>query len=268
MSAVVRPAEQHRLLPLPTPNTPAGAEEAIVSASEIRDAFANCNIDRVAFVRHGNTGKADVDYDRTLTDLGRAQSRIAGASYGAAELRPYYEGAALCSSAPRCVETAQLFLEESLKNEPAGAAAIRNGMPELKLRPELYDGTMQPEGSRLFRSMGYAPLRAYLENPIEDDAEAARCVLGRYALDSLGAIWSVLGADGDHPSAGSGIPQKSTLLFFAHAVYLPSAALALASAIGCGEGIDRILDTNTREAEGYCVRVDARTVALLRRPEV
>ncbi|KAL7543951.1 hypothetical protein ACHAXR_013364 [Thalassiosira sp. AJA248-18] len=146
-------------------------------------------------------------------------------------------------------------------------------MPPLRLYSKLYDGTMQPDGSRLFRSIGYAPLRSYLENPNVGDAESARCVLGEYARTSLDIIWDV--AANHHHEDNFISKANKTLLFFAHAIYLPSAALGFAAAIGCGnrstekgETVDLILDTNTEEAEGYCVHIDTQSVSLLHRPEV
>jgi len=62
---------------------------------------------RVAFLRHGNTAKAATDFERELTETGRAQATAAGASFGARVL-PIER--ALCSPAPRCRETLALFL--------------------------------------------------------------------------------------------------------------------------------------------------------------
>ena len=279
LSLVLRPSQQHPLLPLPDPPTTADDDDAITtnkSASDIQKTFLKSNINKVAFIRHGNTASASVDFDRTLTELGRSQSRVAGASFGIQELYPFYEKAALSSTAPRCVETAELFLDSSLK-ELEDEPKENNKAPPLKLLSQLYDGTMQPEGSRLFRSIGYATLRQYLENRNECDAEAARCVLGEYARVSLDAIWDVAmdhhlqseetSNEESKPKANNGCTGK-TLLFFAHAIYLPSAALAFATAVGCGsKSIDLILDTDTKEAEGYCVHIDTQSISLLHRPE-
>lgn len=133
----------------------------------------------------------------------------------------------------------------------------------------MYDGTMQPEGSRLFRSIGYAPLREYLENPNANDANSAKFVLGEYAQTSLDVIWEEVIAEHDSGAAEKSADSKNgeTLLFFAHAIYLPSAALGLASAVGCiGEELDVVLDTNTQEAQGFLVHIHDQTVSLLQRP--
>ena len=120
---------------------------------------------------------------------------------------------------------------------------------------------MQPEGSRLFNEIGYAPIpmRSYLANKNLDDADAAKIVLGKYASSSLDIMYN---------SAQAGklvIPNERgrTLLFFAHAVYLPSASLSLAAALDCYDGMDLILDTNTKEAEGYCIDIFNENVSLL-----
>ncbi|KAL7439207.1 hypothetical protein ACHAXM_006621 [Skeletonema potamos] len=228
-----------------------------LAPTEIQKTFLESGINKVAFIRHGNTAPASNDFERTLTDLGRSQSIVAGASYGI-ELYPFSDEA-LCSSAPRCVETANLFLnsileEKTRQQDEVGEYVI----PNLSLQPQLYDGTMQPAGSRLFAKIGYAPLRSYLENEIIDDAEAARIVLGGYARSSLDIIFDVAKNCKlqKPPTTDSG----RTLLFFAHAVYLPSAALSLAAALDCHDGLELILDTNTKEAEGYCINVDNENV--------
>jgi len=278
---MLRPSQQHPLLPMPNAATTiagdVNTENIVISIADIQNTFRDANIDKVAFIRHGNTAPSAVNYERRLTDLGRSQSQLAGASFGIQKLYTYYEQAALCSSASRCVETATLFLDSSLelllegehKTENNGNDTIQ--MPPIQLHSQLYDGTMQPEGSCLFRSIGYAPLREYLENPNEDDANAARSVLGQYANASLNTIWNVVAS---HPRYGdksmfktdSGCLDK-TLPLFAHAVCLPSAALGLAAAIGCGSKCtDLVLDTNTEEAEGYCAHIKTASVSLLHLP--
>ena len=248
---MLRPSLQHPLLLLPLPSLEANTK----SASDIQYAFAKSNINRVAFIRHGNTAPADVDFERTLTELGRSQSSIAGASYGTQQLYPYYKEAVL-----------------KLMEEEADELFV---MPQLELHSKLYDGTMQPEGSRLFRSIGYAPLRQYVQNANEDDGASARCILGEYAKTSLDTIWDVVKDHTFLVDAAESLEER-TLLFFAHAIYLPSAALGFATAIGCRDtnaeeeedtSVDLILDTNTKEAEGYCVQIDTQTVSLLCRPE-
>ena len=277
----ILPSQQHPLLPLPPPTVAFDANSvtntdatAITSPSAVQEAFLQSHITKVAFIRHGNTAPSPtgVDYDRSLTELGRQQSRIAGSSYGVRELFPYYEKGALCSSAPRCVETAHIFLDASFKTLKDSNKEDRNiSMPPLNLQSNMYDGTMQPEGSRLFRSIGYAPLRSYLENTNEDDANAARCVLGGYARLSLDIIWEmVLKHDLDNDKKALLRKHKegigTTLLIFSHAIYLPSVALGCAMAIGCRE-VDLLLHTNTKEAEGYIVHVDTQSVSLLNRPK-
>lgn len=210
----------------------------------------SAGINKVAFIRHGNTNKAPsgrTDFDRQLTDLGRDQARVAGLSYGV-ELQPFYPFA-LCSPAPRCVETAKIFLD---------AAGVSEEQIEFVCNHNLYDGTMQPEGSRLFKKIGYAPLRNYYEDPDEDDRRVAHEVLGSYGESSLNAIKEV--AHDNEMSKNS--DDKSTLLFFAHAVYLPAASLCLASASGC-MGEDLCLETNTKEVEGYLVDLEKRKCSLL-----
>ncbi|KAL7462877.1 hypothetical protein ACHAXS_003245 [Conticribra weissflogii] len=258
------PCIQHPLLPLQFPERK--CESKKTTPQEIQESFGRCNIDQVAFIRHGNTAPSatGLDFDRQLTDLGRSQCTTAGASYGTSRLMPYYKHGALCSPAPRCVETAQLFLDASCNTENS-----LSGKPPLILDSRMYDGTMQPEGSRLFRSIGYAPLREYLENPDTNDANAAKFVLGGYARTSLDVIWEevIVKHVLDKVEKNSDSKKGETLLFFAHAIYLPSAALGLASAVGCiDEELDIVLDTNTKEAQGYLVHIKDQVVSLLQRP--
>ncbi len=257
------PSTQHPLLPLPI-DVADTSNHVPLAPSEIQRTFLESGITKVAFIRHGNTAPSSNDFERTLTDLGRSQSRAAGASYGI-DLYPFCDEA-LCSSAPRCVETANLFLEsmaETMQQDNHGEYA----MPKLSLQDNLYDGTMQPEGSRLFAKIGYAPVRSYLDSENLDDVEAARSVLGIYARSSLDTMFSAATKERNHNETPDvDVVRTRTLLFFAHAVYLPSAALCLAAALDCNDGMDLILDTNTKEAEGYCIDVDKENVSLLCRP--
>lgn len=258
------PSSQHSLLPLPIDAAAANTSNNHVplAPSEIQKTFLESGINKVAFIRHGNTAPASNDFERALTELGRSQSRAAGASYGIA-LYPFNDEA-LCSSAPRCLETANLFLEsmvETMQQQQDGVGEYV--MPKLSLQSQLHDRAMQPAGSRLFAKTGYAPIRSYLENENLDDAETARVVLGGYARSSLDIMFDVV-QNGRLQKPTTDIDK--TLLFFAHAVYLPSAALCLAVALDCNDGIDMILDTNTQEAEGYCIDVDNENVTLLCRP--
>ena len=179
----------------------------------------------VAFLRHGNTGKAANDMDRQLTQLGREQALSSGASFGPALLP--LAPTALSSPAPRCNETLRLFLDA------AGAA------PEVRFVAELYDGTIQPGGSAAFADLGYAPLRDY-------HAAGHRETFESYAVSAAEAISAAVQGRDDGAAA--------TLLVCAHAVYIPSAALFVAEALGTSQaGLDAILDCNTKEAEGYLV---------------
>jgi len=214
-------------------------------------AILSAGINKVAFIRHGNTNKTPTggnDFDRQLTDLGRDQARAAGTSYGTG-IQPFYT-LALCSPAPRCVETAKIFLE---------AVGIGEDQIEFMRKEVLYDGTMQPEGSRLFKKIGYAPLRDYYEDPDLDDRMVSHKILGSYGISSLEAIKEVA-----EDITGQSHSGGKTLLFFAHAVYLPAASFCLASAIGCmGEDLDIVLDTNTKEVEGYLVDLEEKKCSLL-----
>jgi hypothetical protein len=129
----------------------------------------DAGVKKILFLRHGKTGKAEsgIDFDRLLTAEGRDQAISAGKSFGKV-LKPFFSRA-LVSPAPRTIETAELFF------------AASDASVELKSVKSLYDGAMQPDGSLLFRKLGYAPLSNYLNNPNENDQLVAKRVLGAYA---------------------------------------------------------------------------------------
>jgi len=60
----------------------------------------------------------------------------------------------------------------------------------VKLKPAavLYDGTMQPEGSAIFRKIGYAPLRDYVDNENQADRASMRRLLSSYTLSTVQAM--------------------------------------------------------------------------------
>jgi broad specificity phosphatase PhoE len=225
---------------------------------------------RVTFLRHGNTAPSPTgaDVDRKLTELGRDQSRQAGRAFGAT-LWPYRN--VLVSPSPRTVETARLFLEEaSAAMAATGASELAGSLSavDLSLVSGLYDGTMQPEGSALFRRLGYAPVRTYVEADDPADRNAARRVLGEYSTFVACEIHRHMN-EPMLPSAAGDIPDSpdgTTVLVVGHAIYLPAAALGVAVLCGCSkDGQDALLDTNTKEAQGYCVDLFDAKVTLLNR---
>lgn len=231
-------AEIHPLLP---------GIEASPRISNLRLALDTANISKLAFLRHGNTSPSvsGDDFDRVLTDKGRRQARTAGRSYGE-KLLPLFSSA-LISPAPRTMETANIFLAEIGCDEFVDAEPV----------DALYDGCMQPKGSALFRQLGYAPLRSYLEHQDDQFRQDAVSVLGDYASAAVDAIV-------DSTASNAPSPEPATSLLVAHAIYLPATALVAASLIGCKD-IDAMLDTNTGEAEGYLIDVPSQTVEYLSR---
>ena len=231
---------------LPYPNGMTGNLDGFVST------LKHAGIQRVAFLRHGKTAPAEngIDFERQLTDVGREQAREAGASFGK-EQRPFFP-TILVSPAPRTMETAKLFCEA------AEASEFQFSCPSV-----LYDGTMQPEGSKLFRKIGYAPLKCYLDAEDKEDRETAQMVLGEYAHNVAQVMMESV----------ESTPQKeiweddTTLWMVGHAIYLPAAALGVASLLHCSEfGKDVILSTNTVEAEGYILDISDSSVSYLTRP--
>ena len=220
------------------------------------DAFAatlaHAGIQRVGFLRHGKTAPAENgnDFERQLTDIGREQALEAGASFGK-EQRPFFP-TILVSPAPRTMETAKLFCKA------AGEEEYQFSFP-----PVLYDGTMQPEGSKLFRKIGYAPLKDYLDAEGENDRQVARIVLGEYAHN----VAQVMMESVRNTPKREIRNDATTLWMVGHAIYLPSAALGVASLLHCDEsGKNVILSTNTVEAEGYLIDALGQSVSYLTRP--
>jgi len=222
------------------------------------------NVHRIGFLRHGQTlpsPPGGIDFDRCLSEKGREQVAEAGSSFGK-ELLPFYHSM-LVSPAPRTTETAQIFLQAALvANEETN---------NIQIQPvqSLYDGTMQPGGNAIFRRIGYAPLRAYVdveENDIVEDRELIRTLLSRYAHDTANAIAKQLQSDEEKVKVNDTQPG-TTLWVVGHAIYLPSAVLGVATLANCDESCkEMILSTSTREAEGYLVDLISSTVRYLERP--
>ena len=128
----------------------------------------------------------------------------------------------------------------------------------------LYDASMQPKGSALFRKIGYAPLHDYLNNPNEKDRSDARSVLSYYAYVALEEMYKeVIRTEMGRGTSGS--EKESTLIMVGHAIYLPAVALALGSLVQCTP-LDIFLSANTNEAEGYLLDLGSSTASYLKRP--
>jgi broad specificity phosphatase PhoE len=236
-----------------------------------QDLARQVGIRRIAFLRHGNTAPTDygVDFDRVLTPLGREQSREAGRAFGA-RVFPFRK--VLVSPAPRTVETAQLFLEEAAASAASSSSnpispseedpTARASAQELSLVQGLYDGTMQPEGSILFRKIGYAPLKSYVDASDPADREVARRVLGEYSTLVAHEIFQTLRRLPSEAAEQSSSSNGHTMLVVGHAIYLPAAALGISRLCGCSHEA-LLLDTNTKEAHGYCIDLPQATVTLL-----
>jgi hypothetical protein len=189
------------------------------------------------------------------------QVEEAGHSFGKS-LQPFCP-VTLVSPAPRTLETAQIFLQAAGATESTRLTPVQS----------LYDGTMQPKGSQLFRKLGYAPLRDYLDNANATDRQVARTLLGAYAHLAVDAILEAIGPSSSASTTtatttGTGTaPKASTLCFFGHAIYLPAAALSVASLAGCDkDSIEILLSSSTQEAEGYLIDVETSKMHYLARP--
>ena len=254
----------HDLLPCPT--------DWKVPTHSFGDKLKEIGISKIFFLRHGQTGKSDTgDFDRILTDKGREQARVAGSSFGKETLMPIFPKV-LVSPAPRTVETARLFLKAATAAAADDDTAECNESSPFDLVPvqDLYDKTMQPDGSKLFAKIGYAPLLDYLEASDDYDRGVARDLLGKYATVAVDAIYNeVLDKKNENVSSRQTTSiGPCTLLVVAHAIYLPAATLGLASVVGCNSSSDLQipLSMNTQEAEGYLIDLSSRTLAYISRP--
>ena len=223
----------------------------------------------VAFLRHANTlSKAEcggVDFDRVLSEAGVAQCEAArddGGWVGPLRRKAFGLGArplVITSPAGRCVDTARRVLAPKLqwwerddRGEPKSAGGGGGGAPTAGARlvacAELYDDTLQPGNERLFARLGYAPLRAYLDEP-----GGRELLLDAYAPAALRRIEAL--ADAHAPADGAQLAERGRVLVVCgHAVYTNAIALALARALAHAEAAcDVPLDTNLQEVDGFLV---------------
>lgn len=238
-------SQLHEWLPCPSETTSG-------NLGQFGKTLAEAGIQRIGFLRHGKTAPAEngKDFERQLTDAGRKQACEAGSSFGVMQ-KPFFPRV-LVSPAPRTMETAKLFCDAAQED------VLRYFSPNI-----LYDGTIQPEGSKLFRKIGYAPLQDYLDAEDIDDRVAGRTVLGAYSYNAAQVMMDTV----------EDTPRKlisnvgTTLWLVGHAIYLPAVALGIASLLQCNEnGKSVILSTDTAEAEAYLIDVSSRTVSYLTRP--
>jgi hypothetical protein len=218
-----------------------GFQDWVAPGADFKEAAHAARVQRIGFLRHGNTLPASNDWERPLSEIGRQQAIEAGQSFGK-ELEPYHLYL-LVSPAPRTMETARLFC------------------PAASLLPiqSLYDGTMQPGGSAIFRKIGYAPLLDYLENKNPQERKLMHHLLGAYARETTTAIINHL--------KETQSSEDCTLWIVGHAIYLPSAVVGLAQAAGFdSDSFQVALSTPTQEAEGYLVDFETQSVRYLQRP--
>lgn len=118
------------------------------------------------------------------------------------------------------------------------------------------------QGSALFKKIGYAPLNDYLNCDDLEDQKVARTLLGQYSNTVIDAM-----IDAINNNDSNSEPMGTTLWMIGHAIYLPAAALGIASITECSESwMDIILSTNTKEAEGYLIDIQNGSAKYLSRP--
>lgn len=222
------------------------------SYDEIAAVLEESCISAVGFLRHGKTAPSPgVDFDRVLNEEGRNQAKQASLAFGR-KLCPLFPSV-LVSPAPRTVETAEIFLSH----------LPTTGRVDLARFDALYDGSMTPKGSVLFKKLGYAPLRDYLENENDADRADSQEVLGAYAHYFLDAMVDAVLTTASRTSSGDvSIEKGSTILMVGHAIYLPAAALAVSTLLRCNNA-GMITNAHTREAEGYLIDIADKSVGYL-----
>lgn len=241
---------------------PPGSSSIFFETNLFKNKIQNERITRLLFLRHGKTAPSPdgIDYNRKLTEEGRIQSSDSGRIFGCT-LLPFYKNV-LISPSPRTTETANLFLTASFDSDHAQTQ--RNCF--LTPIQEAYDGTMQPEGSAIFKKIGYAPLIHYLDNKQnEHDKNTARQLLGQYASNIMASIISVIDSN-ERQERRLLNSSNYTMVFVGHAIYLPAVVFGIACTLDCDDGSkELILNTVTGEAEGYLVDVTRRQVTYLSR---
>lgn len=129
-----------------------GSSHALSIENVLRHATTHAGVSKILFLRHGQTApsSAGIDFDRKLTEQGQQQAQRSGQVFGQS-LAPFFP-LALVSPAPRAVETAQLFFRCSGCSAVSASTSSGRDSIQLVLVPNLYDGTMPPAGSRIFRT--------------------------------------------------------------------------------------------------------------------
>lgn len=223
------------------------------SGVAFRSVCERAGVSRIGFLRHGNTApkpENGLDFDRLLTSQGREQAKEAGDSFGK-ESKPFFPSV-LVSPSPRTTETAEIFLKASDASSSCVVEPVQS----------LYDGTMHPKGSQIFQQIGYAPLTDYVDSSDSEDREMARSLFGLYATTVIDVMKNSLI---DSSKDGSG--DNLTLWMVGHAIYLPAAALGVASLVDCSDrGLETIMSSNTKEAEGYLIDIANSEAVYLSRP--
>uniref|UniRef100_A0A7S3NN62 Uncharacterized protein n=1 Tax=Aureoumbra lagunensis TaxID=44058 RepID=A0A7S3NN62_9STRA len=198
---------------------------------------------RILFLRHAETkvGPRN-DWERMLSDAGMSQSKRAGESFGRA-LQPFCN-VVMSSPAPRCLDTIDHFFK-GVSQEVRSMRIVTD--------PTLYDGTIQPGASEVFKRLGYQSLSTYLKDG------GATSALEKYADDVVDQLINLLeSSDNENKEDGQKIQplkdkdQYQTLLFCGHAVYLPAAGRLCAQLLGAPKHALRILtDSNMRPCEAF-----------------
>jgi len=203
------------------------------------------------FVRHASSAplheeaatRADAPHDwkrddqlRCLTAKGKDQCAAAAAGYfGAALLR------CICTSpARRASETAQRMTAR-YETEESKEAVLG-----LRMVPCAHPAGMSEVAETLFETMGYGPLRIFM------DAEGGKAAFTEYGSTSLKAMASAAVAEGgDGPAVA----------LFGHAVFLNATAYAAAAAAGSSEAdLATLLDMDLGETQAIVLTLEGGAV--------
>ena len=100
-------------------------------SSKLLARLSNLNIDKIAFLRHGNAPSSSdmIDFDRTLSPLGKRQCASSAAAFKSTLVQPIYS-IIMCSLSPRTIETAKILLQDTETAE-GGVGKYRSSLNDL-----------------------------------------------------------------------------------------------------------------------------------------
>ncbi len=217
----------------------------------------------LVLVRHGNTSQAPRDFDRPLSDKGRAQCvRVRTTGWLPNVARDYRIQLVIHSSARRCGET----INEILKGQPSNAEGQPLSLstpppPKLVSESAIYDDILQPQAKGLYASCGHAPISDYFQQP------GGREFLLSYADKVLSRLVHLSRSDSStHSSPSLSDPDDcrgSAMVVVGHSIYLNALAYRLAEEAELPDkDMDLALHSCLDETDGFLLTQDPAAPAM------